>query len=161
MIASVRNWLTAVVAVSVLVSAVQSLIPEGTIRKIASLTGGLLLIIVMLQPLTKLQLGQLRLDYGSYSDAIEERQAELQEERDQELAELIAERTEAYISDKAETLGFSCTAEVKTAPGSDGVPCPYSVTVSCAPSAELADYMAEELGIPKERQIFHGTGEKK
>ena len=51
MIGMIRQWLTAVVMVTMLLSVAQTLVPEGTIRKITSFIGGLLLLLVMLQPL--------------------------------------------------------------------------------------------------------------
>ena len=44
MIAAVREWLTSVVAVTLLLTVAQTLIPEGNIRKIAAFTGGLALL---------------------------------------------------------------------------------------------------------------------
>ena len=41
MIGAVREWLSAVVAVAMLLTVAQALTPEGTIRKIASFTGGM------------------------------------------------------------------------------------------------------------------------
>ena len=48
MMEAVRAWLTSVVLVSVLLSAAQSLIPPGTVRKAAGFTGGLILLLVLL-----------------------------------------------------------------------------------------------------------------
>ena len=47
MMEAVRAWLTSVVLVSVLLSAAQSLIPPGTVRKAAGFTGGLILLLVL------------------------------------------------------------------------------------------------------------------
>ena len=53
MIAAVRTWLTAVAAVSLLLSVVQYITPKGTLRDTASFIGGLLLLLVLLQPVRK------------------------------------------------------------------------------------------------------------
>ncbi len=84
--------------------------------------------------------------------------AELRAQSQTELAELIAEKTEAYILDKAGTLGVSCRVEVATAEGEGGLPVPYRVELDCAPREALSAYLEDELGIPKERQVFHGSG---
>lgn len=57
-----------------------------------------------------------------YREAIEERQAELEAESDQELEQLIAERTGAYILEEAARLGMQIQVRVETAPGDDGMP---------------------------------------
>ena len=56
---AVREWLTAVVTVTLLLSVVQTLVPEGSLRKIAGFTGGLLLLAVLLRPVTEIDLSGL------------------------------------------------------------------------------------------------------
>ena len=96
MIGLIRQWLTAVVLVTMLLSVAQTLVPEGTVRKITSFIGGLLLLVVMLQPLLRTDLGSLRIHAEDYAAAIEERQAELESAENEALAQGIAERTAAY-----------------------------------------------------------------
>ena len=50
-----REWLTAVVTVTLLLSVVQTLVPEGSLRKIAGFTGGLLLLAVLIVVKDKVQ----------------------------------------------------------------------------------------------------------
>lgn len=157
MIAAVREWLTSVVAVTLLLTVAQTLIPEGNIRKIASFTGGLVLLAALLQPVLKTDLTRLELDFDVYAGAVEERRAELERAGEEELASVIASRTEAYILDKAARLGRPVTVRVETAAGEEGVPLPWSAEVSGPRSEELAAYMERELGIPRERQVWHET----
>lgn len=158
MIEALRGWITSVAAAAFLVSLSQSLIPEGTVRKIAGFAGGLTLLLVMLRPFPGIDVGGLNLDYGDYAAEIGRRQAELQEQSGQTLGELIAEKTEAYILDKAAALGVECTVRVLTEPGEDGTPVPVGAELTGQKSDALADYMERELGIPKERQVYHETG---
>ncbi|MDY3282634.1 stage III sporulation protein AF [Dysosmobacter sp.] len=158
MMAALRSWLTAVLTTAVLLSLAERLAPEGSLRKITSLVGGLILLVVLTRPLTALGAGELRLDYEDRSAAVEQRRQELQAENDKTLAELIARETEAYISDKAAELGLECQASVTVAPNADGIPVPWSAELSCGPSGALAAELEQALGIPRERQVFHGTG---
>lgn len=155
MIAAVREWLTSVVAVTLLLTVAQTLIPEGSIRKIAAFTGGLVLLAALLQPVLRTDLSRLQLDFELYDSMVQERQAELADARDRELAEVIASRTEAYILDKAAQLGLPVTVRVETETGAEGVPLPASADVAGPRSEELAAYMERELGIPRERQVWH------
>ena len=155
MIAAVREWLTSVVAVTLLLTVAQTLIPEGNIRKIAAFTGGLALLAALLQPVLRTDLSRLELDLDAYSAAIQERQAELEQDRESELASVIASRTEAYILDKAVQLGLSVTVRVETAAGAEGVPLPWAAEVHGPRAEELAAYMERELDIPRERQVWH------
>ena len=155
MMEAVRAWLTSVVLVSVLLSAAQSLIPPGTVRKAAGFTGGLILLLVLLRPVLGADLDRLELDLSAYQAAVEARQAELTEAQTEAMASIIAERTEAYIWDKAGELGVEVTARVETRTGEDGVPVPWSAELTGARSRELAAYLETELGIPAERQVWH------
>ncbi len=156
MIGAVRAWLTSVVAVTLFLAVAQAVIPEGGIRKIAGFTGGLVLLAALLQPVLQMDLCSLRLDFDDYAAEIGERQAELSAEGQTALTALIAERTEAYISDKAAGLGLDVTVRVRTEPGEDGTPIPAAAEVSGPRSEELAAYMEQELGIPQERQVWTG-----
>ena len=156
MIAAVRGWLTSIAAVTLMLTVVQTLVPEGTIKKIAGFTGGLLLLAALLQPALKTDLGRLRLDFSDYEKAIETRAEELDAAGKDELAFIIEARTAAYISDKADALGLRVAARVETEPGADGeTPLPASVDLTGPYSRELADWIAVELGIPAERQVWH------
>lgn len=107
MIEAVQEWLRAVVVTALLLSVVQTLLPEGNVRRIASFSGGLILMLVLLRPLLGTDLSALELDLAPYREAIEERQAELEAESDQELEQLIAERTVAYILEEAGQAGHA------------------------------------------------------
>ena len=116
MIEALRSWLIAVAAAAFLVSLSQSLIPEGTVRKIAGFAGGLTLLLVMVRPLLGADFDHLDFHYEDYAGEISQRQTELQTQSDQTLQELIAEKTEAYILDKAAALGVDCTVHVLMSP---------------------------------------------
>ena len=158
MVAALREWVTSVVLVTLLLSVAQTLIPEGSIRKIAVFTGGLILLTALLQPVLGADLSRLDLDPEAYEQTVRERREELETAGKRDLSAIIAEKTSAYISDKADTLGIAVTAEVSVEPGENGVPVPSSVRLSGPTSGELADYMELELGIPRERQVWKDEG---
>ena len=155
MIAAARSWVTSIAAVTMILTVVQPLVPEGTLRKITGFTGGLLLLAALLQPVLRTDLGRLRLDFSGYSEAIAEREEELNAAGKEELAGIIAGRTAAYISDKADALGLQVDARVETEPDGEGIPLPHSAVLTGEYSQGLADWIAEELGIPAERQVWH------
>lgn len=155
MMETLRNWLGATVVVTMLLSVAQRLIPDGSIQKIASLIGGLILLVTILQPLLCVDIQRLELQLNTYQRQLEMRQEELENEQKTELAGIIAEQTEAYISDKADELGNPVLVQVKTAIGEDGFPLPVSVTVWGTYSDALSAYVEEELGIRKERQTWY------
>ena len=95
-----------------------------------------------------------------WARAIEKRQEELSADQEEALASGIAERTASYISDKAEELGLEVRVRVETETGGDGVPVPVRTEIHGPWSEELSSYMAETLGISRERQVWHGQEEE-
>lgn len=154
MIETVRTWLTAVAAVTLLLSVVQQLVPPGSLRETASFAGGLILLTVLLQPLAALRVADLDLSFQDCRQAVEQQQTELEDRRQAELAALIESATAAYISDKADSMGLALEARV-TAEAADGVPVPIRVTLTGEKSGELSRWLETELGIPAERQVWN------
>ena len=152
---ALREWLTSVVVVSVLLAVVQTLIPEGTVRKIGAFTGGLILLVTLLQPLLGVDFEDLELRLEQSRETVEQRQQELEQAGAREMAELIERQTAAYIWDKADALGLDLSAEVRVERGPDGIPLPVSATLTGTYSEALSAYLERELGIPRERQVWH------
>lgn len=148
-----RQWLLGVIACAMLVSVVQQLCPEGSVRKLARFTGGLLLLCAMLRPLTTVELPGVDWDAGGYREAVARLELELGAAQENTMAEGIAAELEAYIEDKAESLGANVQAQVTMGTGS-GAPLPERVTLRGAYSAALAEAIEAELGVTKERQTW-------
>lgn len=148
-----RQWLLGVIACAMLVSVVQQLCPEGSVRKLARFTGGLLLLCAMLRPLTTIELPGVDWDAGGYREAVARLELELGAAQENTMAEGIAAELEAYIEDKAESLGANVQAQVTMGTGS-GAPLPERVTLRGAYSAALAEAIEAELGVTKERQTW-------
>ena len=144
-----RSWLLSVTACAVLVSIVQQLTDGGTMKKIVRFVGGM----VLLRPLLSLTFDLPELDGGHYREAVEALKQTLNAEQDSALSDSIAAQTQAYIEDKASSLGLSVRAEVQTALR-DGVPFPDSVTLYGENSAALGAYIVQELGIAEENQLW-------
>lgn len=155
MMESLRTWLSSIVAVTLLLSIAQSLVPEGTLRRVAGFTGGLVLLVALVRPVLSGGLPDLTLETERWTAAIEEEQAALSREGEDALAALIAERTASYIWDKGAALGLEVTASVETRTGEAGLPVPYSVELEGAWSQALSAYIADELNIPPERQVWN------
>ena len=155
MMETLRSWLTGIVIVTLLLSVLQTLVPEGSLRQIASFTGGLVLLAALAGPLLDLDLTGLEGDFSRWREEVEDRQAELLEAQETELSARIEEETAAYISDKGSELGVSVTARGETPTGGDGVPVPWSADLTGRRSAALEACLAEDLGIPAERQVWH------
>lgn len=154
MMDTLRSFIGAFAAVTLLLSLVQAMIPEGGIRRIASFTGGLVLLAVLLRPLLDLDMLRLRLEWEDLRESVWEQQVNLEEEARSALAECIAEKTAAYISDKAAEMGLDAVPRVGTISREDGVILPNRVELPIPYSAALAKEIERELGIPAERQVW-------
>lgn len=155
MMESLRTWLSSIVAVTLLLSIAQSLVPEGTLRRVAGFTGGLVLLLALVRPVLAGGLPDLTLETEKWTAAIEEEQASLSRQGEDALAGLIAERTASYIWDKGAALGLEVKANVETRTGEAGLPVPERVELEGPYSKELADYITHELNIPPERQVWN------
>ena len=148
-----HEWLLGISACALLVSFAEQLPLADAMRKIVRFTGGLLLILSILQPISDAELDGLSFDLAGYEEAVEALQTELAGERERALSDGIAERTQAYIEDKASALGLRLRAVVDME-CTDGVPLPKHVTLYGEENAELSELIAEQLGIAKENQIW-------
>lgn len=155
MMETLRSYLAGVIIVTMLLSLVQTLVPEGTLRQAASFTGGLVLLAALLGPVLDLDLTGMEGGFSRWREEVAQRQEELLEAQESELSARIAAETEAYISDKGEELGLRVTARVETRTGEDGVPVPWSADLTGRRSGALEACLAEDLGIPAERQVWH------
>ena len=144
-----RSWLLSVTACAVLVSIVQQLTDGGAMTKIMRFVGGMVLMLAMLRPLLSLTFDLPELDGGHYREAVEALKETLNAEQDSALGDSIAAQTQAYIEDKASSLGLSVQTALR-----DGVPFPDSVTLYGENSAALGAYIVQELGIAEENQLW-------
>ena len=156
----IRSWLIGITCAAMLVALAESLSPNGAVRKIGRLTGGLVLLIAILQPVMKLDmrdlsglLAQYRMEAGGYSQDLEKENKKL-------MKSIIEEQTGAYILDKAEALGIEgCEVSVEAVVSGEGeYPVPEAVTVIGALTesqrSALSRQIEAELAIPAERQIW-------
>lgn len=149
MIGAVRQWLTSIILTSFLISLLQLLLPEGSLRKAGAFTGSLVLLTAIVRPLARLEPDWPDWNLSAYESAIAERMDELNAGQEDAFAAQVAERTVGAIA--AYSPGVSARVTVRV---QDGVPLPWAVTLSGAPDAELSAWLAAALDIPPERQFW-------
>ena len=139
------------------IAVAEALMPPGAVKKVGKLTGGLILVLGILQPL-------VTMDYEDLYDMVTAlpagaiAQEEAQTHQYEAMKGIIEEELEAYIVDKGEALGADCTAQVTCTPGEGEVPVPTQATVTGdltpAQQEAMSRYLEQELGIPSQGQIF-------
>ena len=153
----IRAYILSVVASAVICGSLQTLFGKkgGTATLISALCG-IFMAFVLITPLRELDFSV----YGDYfTGFMEEAEAVVQEGENDALQEqrtFIKKETEAYILDKAVSLGADISVSVTV---SDSAPLtPIKITIKGAVSPYvnkvLKSYLEEQFGIPEEAQIW-------
>lgn len=154
-----KDWLLGVTACALLVALAEQLTPKGTVRKLGKLTGGLLLLVAVLQPVLKVDYGSLSAALSQYRDDLGGYEAQPTVETARLMKTIIEARSGAYIQDKAAGLGLTCRAEVECDWDSEGsYPYPARVTVwgelTEGERARLTALIEADLAIPAQAQRY-------
>ncbi len=154
-----ESWVRALAAAGLFTGAVITLAPGGKAGKTLRLVCALLLMAVLLSPLG-------RMDFSACAEELSRQRllgSDLSGRGEREalrlLGSIIQEKTEAYILDKAAELKVPAVmARVTLVPGEE-VPYPWSAELWVEGSGQgdpaLAEVLEGELGIPRERQVWH------
>ncbi|MBU5434869.1 stage III sporulation protein AF [Pseudoflavonifractor sp. MSJ-37] len=159
MLAWIQRWLMGVTAASVLAAAAESLMPPGTIRRLGKLTGGLVLLLAVLSPIGQIDEDALARALAETRLRTSDQAVEALSQTDSQLlTEIIAEESQAYISDKAADLGIDCAVRVEVRVREDGYPVPWAVTIrgelTDVERQDLSRRISADFAIPEERQSY-------
>lgn len=149
-----RAWLLGIVLTSLAGGLARQLAPQGREQAMVRLAAGLLLAAAILRPLAGQQWDAEALLPDLPDLRAGEQAAAYQKNQQDALSAIIAEKTQAYIWDKANQLGLACQVTVATAAGESGIPLPDTVTILGPYSPALAACIEEEVGLPAEKQIW-------
>lgn len=156
-----KQWILGITCAALIGAVAEALAPAGPVKKTGRLAAGLLLLLAVVKPLGGLDYDALAGALESYRPDTAACEAALEEKSGDVLKAVIEERTNAYISDKAKTLGMDCTAEVTWYYGPDGEVRPEAVVVRGEWTEDqrgaLSRALEGELGIGAEKQSFERT----
>ena len=149
-----RSWLLGIVLTSLAGGLARQLAPPGKEQAMVRLVSGLLLALAILRPLTGQEWEEL--DWSAELPGLNaaEQAGTYRKQQQDVLSAIIEEKTEAYIWDKANRLGLSCTVSVTAAAGESGIPLPDSAVIRGPYSEALARCIDEEVGIPAGKLIW-------
>lgn len=154
----VRQWLLGVACTALVMAVADSLAPEGSVKRVCRMAGGLALLLAAVGPFVRLDSGILSEMLEGYRAQVRSCEDALEEQNILFYQTIIEEDTAAYIVDKAEEIGVFCQAEVTVYYGEDGVPCPWEVTARGDWTDEareaLERLLEDDLGIPPQRQHY-------
>ncbi len=153
----IRTWLMGVTCAAMVLALAECLTPEGGVRRICRMAGGVVLLLAAVSPVVKLEDADLLQITKQYQTDVQDYSEELEAKNDFLYESIIAENTSAYILDKAQELGMNCHVSV-TVGWDDGVPRLAAVSVKGTWSAEQKDALSQmiesELGVPEQLQYF-------
>lgn len=138
------------------------LMPEGGVKKAASIACTVVLVMTVLLPLGTLDVSQYSIELAKYREMGEQLEEKGDAFRDSMSRTVIEQECEAYIMDKAEAMGITVdTVKVRAFWNSEGVWVPESAEIrsGCGESEKkrLSDLIFADLGIPAEKQEWSGN----
>lgn len=127
--------------------------PRGSLIKLVT---GLFMVLVLLQPLSNLRIGDLTGSFGEFTSEAQIHSHDGMQLADAAWREGIIERTRTYILDKAAVLKTDLTVEVTLSEDEFPVPAAAKLTGKVSPYAKtvLSQMLTDELGIEKEKQTW-------
>lgn len=156
MIQMLKEWLFGLLSAAMLLAMLNTLLPKRVFQAIGKVTGGLILMLVLLRPILGLRWNDLSGKYRDYEQQIEQQTEAYTRENQREMENIIEQRLNAYIWETAAQMGLDCKAEVETQLR-DGVPYPVSVTLYREYHEELSNRISQELGIAPEQQRWEDS----
>ena len=156
---SIRQYLLTVLAAALVCGITVSLVgKKGSLAGIIKLLCGIFMAVAVLRPLADLR-PELFTDF-SPEFHIQAEQSALEGENSarEAISEIITGQTQAYILDKAKTMGASLSVEVVLDEGMPPVPCGVYLRGSISPynKKRLSELIENDLGISLEAQIWTG-----
>ena len=154
----VRQWLLGVACTALVLAVADSLAPDGSVKKICRLAGGMALLLAAVGPVLRLDSGIIAQTLEEYRGMVQSCEDVLEAQNNLFYQTIIEESAAAYIVDKAEEMGIFCQAEVTFSYDEDGVPCPWEVTSwgdwTDGTRKALERLLEDDLGVPPQRQHY-------
>ena len=150
------EYVTRIVAAALLCGIIVSLTKRSSSGNIVRMLCGVFMTIVLIQPIAGANVSvweSILPDITGDAEAVASEGAAAAEDIRREY---IKQRVEAYISNRAETIGAEIQASVSL--GEDCVPVSVRITGKISPlnRSRLAQVIVSELGIPREQQEWIG-----
>lgn len=162
MMAALREWLIGVISISVMCAAADSLMPEGSVKRVGKLVCGLAMVCALMQPLMRLGGADIS-DWITANAGDSESEDILMQQSSHIQKSVIEAHYAAYISDKAAELGVICAAEVDCICHTDGVYLPQRARIwgdfSDEQQSRLTQLIEVELGLSVLEQSYYRTEE--
>lgn len=153
MSSEIKAYLLSVVATAMMLSFGQALVPKGSVQKLVSFAGGLLIIFAVLTPIVDIDYDAIARSMENFS-VVEGAAPTFSSAQNRDwMEDIIKEECRAYILDKAEELGAEVNVEINL---DEQTACPVEVVLVGKTTAEqrihLSEYIYRTMDIPVQRQ---------
>ena len=157
--AELKAYLLRVVSICVLTALARAFPVKGAVRKAMELTCGLLVLLTILQPLVRIDVSEISSAIGRLITQTADAERESRAYNARLTADVIKEKTEAYIWDKATEEKFTPT-EVSVEVSFGGTyPYASGVVIGGAytdlQKKRIGSWIESTLAIPEDRQQWH------
>ncbi len=150
-----RSYLLSVVSACLLLTLIGIVLPDNRFRKLASVAGSLLVVMTVVSPVLSLNPDQIAQTVSDFLVETETARTQVKVSDRDLLSDIIKQRCEAYILDKASDMGLELQVEVVLSETGE-YPYPTAVKIEGSMTPEehriLSRYISEELGLPREQQ---------
>ena len=153
----IREYLLGVIAAACICAIVTQIPGKSSFPGVViKLIAGIFMLLSLVSPLTDVRLKPISA-ITDVSRQANEITASAEDSTRESIAQIIKERTQAYILDKAESLGADLSVEITLS--EDSIPTPVGVSISgnISPYSKkiLSQTIAQDLGIDTEAQIWN------
>lgn len=152
---SLKQYLLSIISAAILVSITTRMIPSASKhRPLIQMIGGIMIILTIVAPLTKLRVDDYISFYNDISTEAEDQVAWGKNSASNAVRQVIKEQSEAYILEKAAVLGADIQAEIILDAGDQPYPVYVEIQGNISPYAkkQLRSIICNDIGIPEERQ---------
>ena len=158
----IKSWILGIASASLIAAVLIALSPQGKSRKITMFASGFMIMAAMIKPVIGFNFSVFSSSMMQYGTMGHEYAGLLTEKNDSLLKTIIEERSSAYISDKATSLGMeNISVMVKAEKGDGGNPYPHEVYIiskyNASEKKALTEYLESEFGVPIVRQHWSGA----
>lgn len=149
------KYILSIVAAAIICAVARSLMNEKTaMGQIVKLLTGILMTVTIIAPLANITFDHVTNYLDGLSADADAYVVNGKAVAQGEISGIIKSQVQAYILDKASSMGLKIAVEVELDEVNDQIPCGVTVTGAVSPYAKevLSEYMSDILGIPKENQ---------
>lgn len=150
-----KEYVLSIVFAGIICAIARCLLDENTSTgKILKILTGIFMCVTVLAPLSKISFSDITYYFESLSADSAMYVDDGKTAAQNSISGIIKSQSEAYILDKAKSMGLDISVEVELDDNNNSIPCGITISGSVSPYIKevMGDYIEETIGITKENQ---------